>query len=290
MLTHLRDVAEWPDLGVRYEVLRRIGRGGMAVVFAARDRLLQREVAVKVLDDLHAGADADALLAEARVLGRLEHPGVVPVHDAGTLADGRVFYVMKFVRGEPLDRATAARTLHERLDLFLRVCDAVAFAHAQGVIHCDLKPANIMLGAFGEVLVMDWGVAAVRGHERGSMRRAGTPGYMAPEQVRDPTLVDERADIHALGVILTGLLPSPAPNPLLAIARRAHATAIADRYRTVQELANDVTSFRSGDAVGAYRETLAERTARLYRRHKVPILLVLVYMIIRAALLFWFRT
>jgi serine/threonine-protein kinase len=158
-VAHLREVAEWPDLGERYAIRGRLGRGGMGVVYAAHDAVIGREVAVKVLDDLLHGASAARLLAEARILGRLEHPGIVPVHDAGTLPDGRVYYVMKLVRGEPLDVAARSRSLNERLDLFLRICETVSFAHARGVVHRDLKPANIMLGAFGEVLVMDWGVA-----------------------------------------------------------------------------------------------------------------------------------
>ena len=181
-LSHLRDVADWPDLGERYEVTRRIDRGGMGVVYEARDRVLDRDVAIKVLDDGARHGVAERRLEEARILGRLEHPGIVPVHDAGVLSDGRVFYVMKLVRGETLDAAFGRRSLNERLEVFLRICDAVSFAHAHGVVHRDLKPQNIMLGAFGEVLVMDWGVAtrADGGPLPGAI--AGTPGYMAPEQ------------------------------------------------------------------------------------------------------------
>lgn len=116
-VAHLRDVAEWPDAGERYEITRRLGRGGMGIVYAAQDRALHREVAIKVLDDLGPPADAEHLLAEARILGRLEHPGIVPVHDAGMLADGRVFYVMKLVRGDRLDaccRPAAGRCARTR--------------------------------------------------------------------------------------------------------------------------------------------------------------------------------
>ncbi|MGH9175853.1 MAG: serine/threonine-protein kinase, partial [Vicinamibacterales bacterium] len=154
-LAHLRDVAEWPDLGERYEVKRRLGRGGMGVVYGAYDRVLDREVAIKVLDDLDAnGQAARRLQEEARILARLEHPGIVPVHDAGMLADGRAFYVMMFVRGERLDETLDLQvSLAERLELFLRICDAVSFAHAQGIVHRDLKPSNVMRGSYGEVLV-----------------------------------------------------------------------------------------------------------------------------------------
>jgi predicted Ser/Thr protein kinase len=297
-LSHLRDVAEWPDLGERYEVHGRLGRGGMGVVYIAHDRILERDVAVKVLDDLPRSADAARLLREARILGSLEHPGIVPVHDAGMLADGRVYYVMKLVRGERLDVAIRTRTMGERLDLFLRICEAVSFAHAQGIVHRDLKPQNIMLGAFGEVLVMDWGVAksaesttrALSDHAPEAAEIIGTPGYMAPEQERDAREADQRADVYALGVILDSLVSAPAPKPIAAIARRARAVDVEQRYDSVPALARDVMRFREGQPVSAYRETVLERLGRLYRRHKLPITLVLVYMLVRVILLLWLRT
>ena len=289
-IAHLRDVAEWPDVGERYELTRRLGRGGMGTVYAARDRVLDREVAIKVLDDVGAGANSAHLLAEARVLGRLEHPGIVPVHDAGALTDGRVFYVMKLVRGDRLDAALASRTLSERLDLFLRICDAVSFAHAHGIVHRDLKPQNVMLGPFGEVLVMDWGVAKVPGGAAHAAVVVGTPGYMAPEQEHDARSADARADIYALGVILEAMLPEAAPKALVAIARHARAPQAEQRYETVQGLARDVTRFREGARVDAYRESVWEQLARVYQRHRLPITLVLVYMVVRVILLLWFRT
>jgi serine/threonine protein kinase len=232
-IAHLRDVAEWPDVGERYELTRRLGRGGMGTVYAARDRVLDREVAIKVLDDVSSAADAAHLLAEARILGRLEHPGIVPVHDAGTLADGRVFCVMKLVRGDRLDAALVSRTLSERLDLFLRICDAVSFAHAHGIVHRDLKPQNVMLGPFGDVLVMDWGAAKVPGGAADAAVVVGTPGYMAPEQEHDARSADARADIYALGVILEAMLPEPAPKALsrhcAPCARPAGRAAVRNR-------------------------------------------------------------
>ncbi len=238
----LRDTGEIPDLtGTRYRLLERVARGGMGVVYAAQDEKLQRRVALKVLDMPDADGDlANRLIREALILARLEHPGIVPVHDVGTLADGRVFYTMKFVQGQRLDQyIEAVPTISERLRLFLRVCDAVAFAHAHGVLHRDLKPSNIMVGPFGEVLVMDWGLAKLLREDAGQKpvmidpeatifekpRKAsntpsagnrvvtghgtvmGTPGYMSPEQARgDVERLDARSDIFSLGALLRFLL------------------------------------------------------------------------------------
>jgi len=165
-LDRLRQVAQWPDLtGTRYELQGEVARGGMGVVYLARDRELERDVALKVIAvEASDSETAERLRREARTIARLEHPGIVPVHDVGTLPDGRVFYAMKLVTGKRLDELVKdGLPLRERLRLLLRIGEPVAFAHAHGVIHRDLKPENVMVGPFGEVLVMDWGVAKHRG-------------------------------------------------------------------------------------------------------------------------------
>ena len=157
-LERLRRTADLLDVGgTQYRLLERVATGGMGMVYAAEDTKLGRRVALKVLDVPDASGElAKRLVREARVLAQLEHPGIVPVHDVGALADGRVFCTMKFVEGQRLDEHLARTpSLSERLRLFQRICEPVAFAHARGVLHRDLKPANIMIGPFGEVLVLD---------------------------------------------------------------------------------------------------------------------------------------
>ena len=283
-LDRLHGLLGRPDLsGTRYELISLLGRGGMAVVYLARDAILDREVALKVLDWTADDWSAARLAQEARILASLEHPGIVPVHDFGQLADGRTFYAMKRVRGERLDRWAAGRDLHERLSAFLRVCDAVAFAHAHGVVHRDLKPANVMVGEFGEVLVLDWGIARIRGQAEAGGVVAGTPDYMAPEQARGDRSVDERADVFALGTLLGGL--GDRRKALLAITSKATSAAAADRYASVSDLGADVSRFMAGLAVDALHEGIADRVLRGIRRHRVAIALVLTYLLMRLLLL-----
>jgi serine/threonine protein kinase len=232
MIDSLREAASFPDFsGTRYSIIRKIGSGGMGTVYLAEDCALERNVAVKVSDLTPSPDLAARMQQESRLIAMLEHPGIVPVHDAGQLSDGRLFYAMKYVQGQSLDRH--ASKLNSRIDcvqIVLRISDAIAFAHARGVIHRDLKPENIMVGPFGDVLVMDFGLACLRGQDqqaggrpeatadsgarlRGSPTDTaygtvmGTPGFMAPEQARgDVHLVDAKSDIYAIGAILNFLL------------------------------------------------------------------------------------
>jgi Tfp pilus assembly protein PilF/tRNA A-37 threonylcarbamoyl transferase component Bud32 len=239
----VRPDAALADATIRYRIDGEIARGGMGVVLKGRDPDLGRDVALKVLrEDLREDADlVRRMVEEAQIGGQLQHPGVVPIYELGTLADGRPFFSMKLVKGRTLAQLLAARPdapaeLPRFLSIFEAVCQTMAYAHARGVIHRDLKPSNVMVGAFGEVQVMDWGLAKVlpRGGvsddakagkeppqetviataQAGSetdLSRAGsvlgTPSYMAPEQARgDIHLLDERCDVFALGSILCEIL------------------------------------------------------------------------------------
>jgi len=283
-IARLQSVANWPEFeGERYAILDQIGRGGMGSVYLAFDARLQREVAIKVSHGV-PGADVERRLnEEARILAALEHPGIVPIHDAGRLADGRLFFVMKRIRGATLtDHVQHPSTLSERLGIFERVCDAVNFAHARGVVHRDLKPDNVMIGEFGEVLVMDFGVAQAASASADLDTVLGTRGFMAPEQERGLE-VDARADVYSLGAMLAWLIGSHRPpRALHAIAARAMAEDPHERYPTADALAADIARFRAGHAVDAHRESVIERVGRFARTYRVAILLVAAYVVMRA--------
>ena len=229
----------------RYRTIGELGRGGMGVVFEVHDRELDRHLAKKViLDPAATPAALRRFLNEARVTARLEHPGIVPVHDIGIDERGRAYFTMAMVRGQDLSQVLRAardapdppspgRTRARILQILVRVCEAVAFAHSRGVVHRDLKPSNIMVGPFGEAYVMDWGLARTAAGAHPSPEEAGsppdpvgippsadtlagdvlgTPAYMAPEQARgDLEAVDARSDVYALGAILYRLLAGHAP-------------------------------------------------------------------------------
>jgi tRNA A-37 threonylcarbamoyl transferase component Bud32 len=232
------------DGAERYQVLRPHARGGLGEVFVARDQELHREVALKEIDAQHAEDphSRGRFVREAEITGGLEHPGVVPVYGLGRHADGRPFYAMRFIRGETLKDAIArlhssARRAPARGDLefrqllgrFVAVCNAVAYAHSRGVIHRDLKPSNVMLGPYGETLVVDWGLAKAVGRnaaeEDGPVEPAlvpvlaedssatrtgaalGTPAYMSPEQAAGQLdQLGPAGDVYSLGATLYALL------------------------------------------------------------------------------------
>jgi len=266
-----------------YSLMRLLGEGGMGSVYLAHQASLDRNVALKMVRPEVAG-DAhtrEKFLSEAAVTGALEHPYIVPVHELGQDSEGAVFLAMKRITGKSWSDQIAALSLERNLEVLMRVCDATAFAHAHGVIHRDLKPANVMLGDYGEVYVVDWGLAArVPGvaPEDDVARKAptlqpgaaaGTPSYMSPEMaVGDVQAMGPASDIYLLGAILYEVLAGKPPHPgntallclaraaknvieetevrgeLMDVAQRAMATRPEDRYPTVQAFQDALRTWR----------------------------------------------
>jgi len=250
-------------------VYRELGRGGMGRVHPATDRNLLRRVALKRLEKELAREPMyrDGFIAEAQMTGQLEHPNIVPVYELAVSSEGIPYFTMKLVHGVGLDewlrdpsrRPGTRERLQDGLDVFLKVCDAVAYAHHRGVIHRDLKPENIMVASFGQVYVIDWGLARLTKTRPASgdysqmeaPGEVGAPAYMAPEQARgNPADMDERSDVFSLGAVLyeivCGQVPygySHDPDAILEKARHGQVIAIdrvADRYGIPKRLCDIV--------------------------------------------------
>jgi len=299
-----------PDHIGRYRVLRLLGEGGMGAVYEAEQDSPHGPVAVKVI---RAGLLAPGLLKrfaqEVEILGRLHHPGIAQIYEAGVAEDGQPFFAMEFIRGLPLDKYAGRRalTVPDRLELVARVCDAVRHAHEQGVIHRDLKPANILVDESGQAKVLDFGLARATDADLLSGagltqtgQLLGTPNYMSPEQVTgDPTAIDQRADVYALGVILFELLAHRLPyqltnRPLAEAARlileeepprlgsinpalRGDVETIvgktlekdpARRYASAAELAADLRRWLEHEPILARPPSALYHLRKFARRHK----------------------
>ncbi|HYH68569.1 MAG TPA: serine/threonine-protein kinase [Urbifossiella sp.] len=271
-----------------------LGRGGMGVVIAAREAGFDREVAVKLLGGHLCGDPAAGrrFAAEAGITARLQHPGVVPVYARGEADPGQPFFTMKRVRGRTLasflaDRSAPDQDLPRFLKWFEQICQTVAYAHSRGVTHRDLKPQNVMIGAFGEVLVMDWGLACEPGAGDPAPAGAavGTPAYMPPEQARgEPDRVGPRSDVFGLGGILCTILAGRPPyvgtstRTTLAQAQAADLTdaharvvacgadpdliALAVRCLAADPAARPADAGEVAAAVTAHLESVADRLRR----------------------------
>jgi eukaryotic-like serine/threonine-protein kinase len=286
--------------GERYRLGERIARGGMGEVISAHDADIGREVAIKRLRAPNPTPVAHArFLREARIQGRLDHPAIVPVHELAYDDNGRPFFVMKKLSGTTLAAillGSGSRfTRHQLLRAFADVCLAIEFAHTRGVIHRDIKPANILLGDFGEVYMLDWGIARVSTDRDSPVPEPildedgfgvctrpgaaiGTRGYMPPEQERGE-IVDERADVYALGCVLFEILTGQMLHPrgkriavpedarasrwahvapeLDELCMRATALDRSDRLRSARELGEAVQRYLDGDRDVVLRHRIA---------------------------------
>ena len=223
---------------VDYRIVGKLGSGGTGVVYQAHQRALDREVAIKVLRDELATNDVsrERFLAEARVIGGLDHPNVIALHEVCVDSDGFLFYSMKRIEGASWDQQISRNSVDENVKILLRVADAIRYAHSRGLVHRDIKPENIMLGQFGEVLVADWGLALRVGGDdvRSGVKRSigGTPAYMAPELANgSPAAATYQTDVYLLGAILFEILTGNPPhdgNTLLACLQAAARNVIRE--------------------------------------------------------------
>ncbi len=301
----------------RYKFIRSIGFGGMKGVLLVHDRDTGRDVAMAIMPDFRDRpvSDLNRFVREARITARLEHPNIVPVYDIGIDLSGSPFFTMKYLRGATLavvlkrlrskDAATMENFSQTRLlQLFVRICNAVAFAHSMDVCHFDLKPGNIHCGDFGEVQVIDWGLAGdISTGIAGQIK--GTPGYMAPELINGNFPPGKAADIYALGGILyailtldsplaglpqqevlrrtaSGRVPPPSldgtqlPPALEAICQKAMAFDPAERYQSAAELRSDVNAALAGYATAAEEASMMRNMILFLRRNIYSVIIVIL--------------
>ena len=337
------DLDELPTVDpAHYTLGAEIARGGMGRIVRARDHRLGRNLAIKELLSRQPALE-QRFEREMRLTAHLQHPAIIAIHEAGRWPSGAAFYTMKRVEGKPLNQVVAETPqLHARLALLptvLAVADAIAYAHGEGVVHRDLKPGNILVGEFGETVVIDWGLAKQLDDDAAEEALApestggsdplltalgaaiGTPAYMPPQQASGE-VVDERADVYALGAILYELLsgsmpyadrkpgdqhelldmvkagePTPLaalnadiPPDLVTIAAKAMARDVTDRYPTAAELASDLRRYQSGQLVGAHEYSFAELIKRWVGRHRAAVgvaAVMVVLLVVGSALSFW---
>lgn len=285
-----------------YELKEVIGEGSMGRVWSARQTSLDRDVAVKVPMAELTGAGSvgeSQFISEVVVTGKLEHPNIVPIYELGRDPTGVPFYSMKHVQGRPWNEFIDENTDQENLEILMKVCDAIAFAHDRNFLHRDIKPHNVMVGEFGEVSVMDWGIAVsiTRDPDQPwasiATGPAGTPAYMAPEMAaHNPSELGVVSDIYLLGAVLYEIVTGTPPHPrtgdtgeallaaaaneiipttrtgeLVDIARRAMATKLDDRYQSVQELQDAIREYQSHRESIKLSESADEHFARATEQH-----------------------
>ncbi len=309
----------------RYHLIKLIGEGAVKKVYLAQDTMMDRQVAyAEIKSDIPLLIED--FLKEARLTSTLEHPYIAPIHDVGINSSEKPFFIMKLYEGESLleflnksSEQTSYSDLEKRLDIFLKVCEAISFAHSKKVLHLDIKPSNIRINHHGEVLLCDWGIARLiyddplpeshdEPHESliseatmlGVIR--GTPGYMAPEQKNKDFRCDERTDVYGLGALFHKMLTGSnyednfekiiqlehCPNELKEICKKSLSEKPLERYQTVAKLIKDLHFYREGLVIQAETATLSLILKKWVIRHKLIVTLSFAYITILCSILFYY--
>ncbi len=313
--SHEQEALDKNTVEGRYHIGSLLGSGAAGQVFSVRDNNFDRDIAVKFLHPKFATNEKKMLqfLNEARITARLAHQNILPIHDIDFTEGALMYFTMGKADGvalaELLDtqKETGAlpnqiKHFHDRVRIIQQICHAISYAHSQNIVHKDIKPSNVMVGAFGEVLVVDWGTASYDLANENKSGLVGTPAYMSPEQARREK-ADKLSDIYCIGSTFYHLLtlhypcwnndldtfwemkkagkylePSPQmrkviPKQLLTIAEKAMAPKREDRYQSAQEMIEDLEAYQHGRSVSAYQENFLEFFARLYRNNKTTFIL-----------------
>jgi serine/threonine protein kinase len=277
----------------RYKIGEILGKGGWKEVRKAFDKHTGREVAFAQPSDTHSSDTVEAFLREARIIARLQHPNIIALYSLGISEEGVPFYAMETQLGGSFRKAlkTGQLSADQALEIYLQVCHAIAYAHLVGIVHLDLKPENIQIGAHGAVKVCDWGLSAtirastdetevatgfydLCGDNGDFSLTAGTPGYLAPERKTHRTPAAPTADIFALGVILkeiTSLFPRSRRRRLAAIAAKASAESPESRYSSVVDLQDDLKHFQTQFPTSVEPGGILSRLRLFVRRHQLSI-------------------
>ena len=299
----------------RYKVIKKIDQGGFKAIHLCQDFITGRLVAVATPV---GQINKNSFLREARITGLLSHPNIMPIYDMGENSQGQVFFAMKYIEGRNLLETMGSISaegflIHEKLRIYVKVLEALSYAHSKGVVHCDVKPANIQLGDFGEVVLADWGLAQIIDSEcedelmerysfdntdksdRLKNQVKGTPGYMSPELLNGKDAVTERADIYSLGVLLyellhereykvgTSLWNERISGSLIHICRKALKLELEARYQSVNLLLKDIQNYQNGYATEFETKSMTRVLALFYKRNKLIIHLFMVIALISGA-------
>lgn len=277
----------------RYEIVERVAAGGMAIVYKAQriDGVFDQQVAVKVMRGSMMDNDTiHRFRQERNVLARLQHANIAQIFDGGVTNDDRPFFVMEFINGQQLDELVRNKNLSvaERLELFLKICEAVKYAHQNLIIHGDIKPSNILVNEHGDVKLTDFGISQLLDQQEGSeKRRLLTPDYASPEQINGQA-IDIRSDVYQLGKVLKNLLGDLADKEPLFISNKATATQIDQRYEAVGQMIADIQNVLDQRPVVDYSKSFGYTFGLFVKRNRLPVGLSVTAVLILLVSSIWY--